>query len=320
MMTRMGFRPNENYCDGLHVVYLGGKRLAFTHSAGRLADGFPGDVGVAHPEGGLSVGGLTIEMIEPFKRWAVTYEGECEDTPDGGVLLQRKKERPDGWMAPTPMVMRVEFDATADAFYTADDGNHGHFEQVGNVTGTVTVGDETWDIDARGVRDKSWGARQWSGSGSVRATDPKKEKTPEQLQAEAEAAAAKPLPHIHWFSVTFGDQAALNASCGKGPNGEMAGSGWLQIGDQTQWLKDVVVTSEYEEPDDSLSYDNELLHTTMRLTGVADDGTPVDVVGTVSTICPTKVAMKGGATFINEGRKHSYRPINTHDDFPIAFR
>jgi len=48
MMTRMGFRPNENYCDGLHVVYLGGKRLAFTHSAGRLADGFPGDVGVSH--------------------------------------------------------------------------------------------------------------------------------------------------------------------------------------------------------------------------------------------------------------------------------
>ena len=60
MMTRMGFRPNENYCDGLHVVYLGGQRLAFTHSAGRLQDGFPGDVGVAHPEGGLSVGGLSV--------------------------------------------------------------------------------------------------------------------------------------------------------------------------------------------------------------------------------------------------------------------
>ena len=98
----------------------------------------------------------------------------------------------------------------------------------------------------------------------------------------AEAAKAKPLPHIHWFSVTFGEQAALNASCGKGPDGSMRGSGWLQIGDQTQWLKDVVVTSEYEEPDASLSYDNELLHTTMRLTGVGDDGTPVDVVGTVS--------------------------------------
>jgi hypothetical protein len=55
------------------------------------------------------------------------------------------------------------------------------------------------------------------------------------------------------------------------------------------------VVSEYQEPDDSLSYDNELLHTKMRLTGTGDDGTPVDVEGAVSTICPTKVPMRGGA-------------------------
>ena len=122
-----------------------------------------------------------------------TYEGECEDTPDGGVLLQRKKERPDGWMALTQMSMRVEFDATAEAFYTADDDKHGHFEQVGNVTGHVTVGDETWEIDGRGVRDKSWGARQWSGSGSVRATDPKKDKTPQQLAAEGKSTSSLSL-------------------------------------------------------------------------------------------------------------------------------
>jgi hypothetical protein len=229
MMTRMGFRPNENYCDGLHVVYLGGQRLAFTHSAGRLQDGFPGDVGVAHPEGGLSVGGLTIEMIEPFKKWVVTYEGECEDTPDGGVLLMRKKERPDGWMTPNKLSMRVVFEATADEFYTADDEKHGHFEQVGNVTGIVSCGGDTWQIDGRGVRDKSWGARQWSGSGSV----VPKEKTAEQIAAEEEAAR-NPTPHVHWFSVTFGEQAALNASCGKGPDGTMRGQGWLQIGKKTR--------------------------------------------------------------------------------------
>ena len=46
-------------------------------------------------------------------------------------------------------------------------------------------------------------------------------------------------------------------------------------------FRDVLVTSEYQEPDESKSYDNELLHTRMRLTGTGEDGTPVDVTGVV---------------------------------------
>ena len=85
-----------------------------------------------------------------------------------------------------------------------------------------------------------------------------KEKTAEQRRAEEEAAR-RPTPHVHWFSVTFGEQAALNASCGKapryrchlgcillkmsaislragkGPDGSMRGQGWLQLDGKTQW-------------------------------------------------------------------------------------
>ena len=31
MFTRMGFRPNNGWADALHVIYLGGKRVAFTY-------------------------------------------------------------------------------------------------------------------------------------------------------------------------------------------------------------------------------------------------------------------------------------------------
>ena len=31
MFSRMGFRPNNGWADGLHVVYLGGDRVAFTY-------------------------------------------------------------------------------------------------------------------------------------------------------------------------------------------------------------------------------------------------------------------------------------------------
>ena len=33
MFSRMGFRPNNGWADGLHVVYLGGDRVAFTREA-----------------------------------------------------------------------------------------------------------------------------------------------------------------------------------------------------------------------------------------------------------------------------------------------
>ena len=49
----------------------------------------------------------------------------------------------------------------------------------------------------------------------------------------------------------------------------------------------MLVTSEYQEPDESKGYDNELLHTRMRLTGTGEDGTPVDVTGVVRTPLPS---------------------------------
>jgi len=39
--------------------------------------------------------------------------------------------------------------------------SRGHFNQHTQVTGTMRVGDETWDLDAFGWRDHSWGPRYW---------------------------------------------------------------------------------------------------------------------------------------------------------------
>ena len=75
--------------------------------------------------------------------------------------------------------------------------------------------------------------------------------------------------------MTFGTQAALNASCGRAPDGTMRGQGWIQDANgTTQWFKDVVVTSEYQKADPSKGYANEILHKSMRMVGKAEDGTP----------------------------------------------
>jgi len=71
------------------------------------------------------------------------------------------------------------------------------------------------------------------------------------------------------------------------------GSGWFQYEGKTQPLRDIVVESEYRS--------DSILHSAMRLTGRTEDGRTRSVTGKVLTICPTKIAMPGGATFINEG-------------------
>jgi hypothetical protein len=37
----------------------------------------------------------------------------------------------------------------------------GHYEQLVAGAGTITVGDDTWQVDGFGLRDHSWGPRYW---------------------------------------------------------------------------------------------------------------------------------------------------------------
>jgi hypothetical protein len=60
---------------------------------------------------------------------------------------------------------------------------------------------------------------------------------------------------------------------------------------------DVLITTQYQP--------NSIIHKGVNLTGKIADGTPtgtpIEIKGRVLNVCPTKVPMPGGATFINEG-------------------
>ena len=82
-------------------------------------------------------------------------------------MLAATKDRPDGWSRPAHLEMDVAFDALAGPHYAVG-GAQGHFEQTGRVSGTIRLGDEQWDVNGFGVRDKSWGPRTWQApSGSA---------------------------------------------------------------------------------------------------------------------------------------------------------
>ncbi len=274
MFTRMGFRPGSGWADGLHVVYLGGRRVAFTY--GRR------DIGtdLSAYDGDLRAGDLSIECLAPHEKWRIVYDGPAQDIRDAEVLLERSKLRPDGWFEPARLVMTLEFDCLTEPHYAAS-GERGHFEQSGRVTGQISLGNEAWQVEGYGVRDKSWGPRDW-GAGSSSSTS-----------ASSATDDGSPKPFVNWFSMNFGDRAALGGSCFRHADGVIRGEGWMQRDGKSLALKDVVIETVYK-PDS-------IIHESVVLTGRTEDGESIRITGDVSCVCPTKIPMAGGATFVNEG-------------------
>jgi len=276
MFTRMGFRPGDAWADGLHAVYLGGDRVAFTY--GRRS--IQGDL--TQYDGDLSVGGLKLECVEPFGLWRVGYSGPVQDIADAAILLERSKLRPEGWYRDATLTMSVDFRALTEPHYAPmGTGSRGHFEQTGQVRGAITIGGQTTQVAGFGVRDKSWGPRDWGAA------------APASGSTNAPAKTTGPAPFVNWFSMNFGEALALGGSCGRAADGVMRGAGWIHHDGRTEDLSDVVIESAYK-PDS-------ILHTSVRLTGRAANGRNIVVDGRILTVCPTKIPMPGGATFVNEG-------------------
>lgn len=272
MFTRMGFRPGSGWADALHVIYLPGRRVAFTY--GRR------DIGadLSAYDGDLTAGNLQLICSEPHKRWNIRYHGPAQDIADGRILLQRSKSRPAGWFKPSELNMDVSFECLTEPHYAAT-GARGHFEQSGRVRGSVSLGSERWEVDGYGVRDKSWGPRDW-GAG-------------DREQTSAAASGNAPAPFVNWFSMNFGEHAALGGSCFRGRDGVMRGEGWLQRDGASTTLKNVIIETEYES--------DSILHKSIRLLAELDNQEKIEITGKVLNQCPTKIPMPGGATFVNEG-------------------
>ena len=282
MFTRMGFRPGDGWADGLHVVYLGGHRVAFTY--GRRAI----QKDLTQYDGDLSVGGLRLDCLDPFGTWRISYDGDAQDIADAAIMLERSKLRPSDWFRSAKLQMSVEFAALFPPHYSghgsAGQGNRGHFEQTGQVRGEIALDGVRHPVSGYGVRDKSWGPRDW-GAKQTGATS--------NTAAEAAPDIKGPAPFVNWFSMNFGAVLAMGGACGRATDGVMRGEGWIQRDGVTEDLRDVVISSRYRE--------NSILHTEVELTGTTASGRPVKVDGTLLTVCPTKIPMPGGATFVNEG-------------------
>ena len=159
---RIGNRVNEGHAEMSKCVYLPDGRIAFMFDRPRIEH-----------NRALDAGGMRIEVVEPFAHLRVHYEGKT-------CLLERPFEMADPRRAfkENPIVpCRIALDyrgvspmmggrtVNADGSEIEADPEKSfakaHYEQHVEATGTITVGDEHFDVTGFGLRDKSWGPRYW---------------------------------------------------------------------------------------------------------------------------------------------------------------
>jgi len=159
---RIGNRPNEGYAEMTCCLYLPDGSVGFIYGRPKISDNEK-----------LEAGGMRFQVIEPFKRLKVTFDGQV-------CLMKDPHQMANPKMAFTenPLV-----DCKVDIDYTGvspmfggepvnEDGTpieqkaseafaRGHYEQHIGGKGSFTIDGREYKIDGYGLRDHSWGPRFW---------------------------------------------------------------------------------------------------------------------------------------------------------------
>lgn len=125
----MGVRPPRGTGEILFAVMQGD---AFLHKYEDMAIPIPNDIGRER----TGFGPLSWRVIEPYKRWHLDFH-------DVGIDVHLE------WNALTP-VYNWEWQDTTRSW---------HYQHPGLITGTMVIGDRTFDFRGMGERDRAWGKR-----------------------------------------------------------------------------------------------------------------------------------------------------------------
>ncbi|MEO8298203.1 MAG: hypothetical protein ABI574_10410 [Burkholderiales bacterium] len=163
MWVRLGNRVNEGHAEMTCCVYLPDGKVGFMYGRPKIAN-----------NDAMDAGGMRFEVLEPFKRLRVTYEGDLlimtnpHDMADPSSAFKKYPTR--------PASISLEFEG-ASPMHGGEiltlDGQpievnpetsvyRGHTEQHMAVNGHITVDGQRFDMrGGTGYRDKSWGPRHW---------------------------------------------------------------------------------------------------------------------------------------------------------------
>ena len=215
---RIGNRPNEGYAEMSVCVYLPSGEVAFMFARPKISDNKE-----------MNAGGLKIEVVEPFKKLKLTYDGTA-------CLLKNPFEmaHPSEAFKSNPSVpVRIDLDYTgiapmwggetvkADGTPLELDAeksfSRAHYEQHVAAEGTIEVDGKSLKVSGYGLRDKSWGPRYWQA-----------------------------IKWYRWCPMNFGPDFAMMVSIVAGDQGTRAGGMVFEDGAYHD-LIDAEITSEWDE-------------------------------------------------------------------------
>lgn len=259
LFTRIGIRPNEGTMDVGLSVWLPGTDLALVAGVRPQATMTDRD---------LDVAGVRYERIEPMREWRLSADAEATIRDLSGRRESRRE--------------RVALDLTFRALTSAvgSDGQgrdgagasaetrrlvgKGHLEQAGRWTGWIAAGDRRWELgQARGNRDKSWGARRWGGPRMWR-----------------------------WFSINLGDDMHLGGIRIGTDAGDLH-RGWV-------WRDGEPASIRHWQLETTLAADG-LTHRNVHLRATDARGRVHALSGDVLRVAPVAHEVGGRRTIINEG-------------------
>jgi len=268
--VRLGNRPNEGYAEMTTCLYLPDGRVAFMFKRPAITS-----------NDGHDAGGLRFEVAKPFVEHRITYRGRC-------CLLVNPLEMADPKAAFTtnplvPVELEVRYLGLSpgyggelrrregDAWVSVrsekpgQEFAKGHLEQHGKAVGTLTVDGERFELDAPGLRDRSWGPRYWQA--------PK---------------------YYRWLTMSFGDDLGAVPALTVNRDGRETHSGYLfrKGRDNARIVRTEVETEVSGE---------QQLHDRLRVRATTADGETFEVTGKVLSMIPLRNRREGKVTRIAEG-------------------
>lgn len=153
--TRIGRRPNEGHVEAAIGLWL---------PDGRFALGFAREpaTAAADPADAIAAGGLRYRLVHPGLAWQLELGGVARvyARPEDLGVRDAPYEQVElgGTLSFTGWVPPFHFGSGLTESVAAR-----HYEQPGSVAGVITAGGERFPFAGAGMRDHSWGVRDWQG-------------------------------------------------------------------------------------------------------------------------------------------------------------
>ncbi len=156
---RVGNRVNAGHGEVTALVYLPDGRVAFSYSRPEIASAT------------FDLDGYTVDVVEPLHQIRLSYAADVHVLADGMALSNPREAFAVSPVEPCSFTLDFKDvmpligwkrDAPDSSIDPGGTFAPNHYEAVCRVQGTLVVGGSAFAIDGRGLRDHSWGRRDWN--------------------------------------------------------------------------------------------------------------------------------------------------------------